>query len=437
MQNRLQINPFTINELSPIGFIAERWEFHENKRVGNKIKIPFSFLGLTAKAFMIQETLKHLKKLRNYERDRLEVEKLNELNTLIEEIEHDYPTGWNGFTLWLQGKNDPNPERVKKIIEQAEVLSNEICPPKPHSWIAENVDVILVALVVAIGIRSYFIQPFKIPTNSMFPTLRGIVITPKPEEDQFPSTPQKMLEKIFFGRDYIDFTIPANARFLGIQSSGFFLWKKTDFYYAVGGDEVAFGLRTEALPTDLIDKLRIPLTTLQRPVQIKGTVDTGDHLFVNKVIYNFQKPQRGEAFVFKTTGLATDYNLSKKDDENAGSQYYIKRCVGTGKDRIRVEPPYLYVNDKPAQEPWIKRVWTSGDLRYKGYSNGSANGQVMNFLKSANEGFEIPGNSYWAMGDNSYNSADSRQFGPVPRENVIGRAWMIYYPFNRKFWWIE
>jgi len=44
MQNRLQINPFTINELSPIGFIAERWEFHENKRVGNKIKIPFSFL---------------------------------------------------------------------------------------------------------------------------------------------------------------------------------------------------------------------------------------------------------------------------------------------------------------------------------------------------------------------------------------------------------
>jgi len=45
MQNRLQINPFTINELSPIGFIAERWEFHENKRVGNKIKIPFSFLG--------------------------------------------------------------------------------------------------------------------------------------------------------------------------------------------------------------------------------------------------------------------------------------------------------------------------------------------------------------------------------------------------------
>jgi len=48
MHNRLQINPFTINELSPIGFIAERWEFHENKRVGNKIKIPFSFLGLGA-----------------------------------------------------------------------------------------------------------------------------------------------------------------------------------------------------------------------------------------------------------------------------------------------------------------------------------------------------------------------------------------------------
>jgi len=46
MRNCLQINPFTINELSPNGFIAERWEFHENKRVGNKIKIPFSFLGL-------------------------------------------------------------------------------------------------------------------------------------------------------------------------------------------------------------------------------------------------------------------------------------------------------------------------------------------------------------------------------------------------------
>jgi len=55
MQNRLQINPFTINELSPIGFIAERWEFHENKRVGNKIKIPFSFLGLFLSSSLVLE----------------------------------------------------------------------------------------------------------------------------------------------------------------------------------------------------------------------------------------------------------------------------------------------------------------------------------------------------------------------------------------------
>jgi len=54
MQNRLQINPFTINELSPIGFIAERWEFHENQRVGNQTPIPFSFLGLAKCLFFLR-----------------------------------------------------------------------------------------------------------------------------------------------------------------------------------------------------------------------------------------------------------------------------------------------------------------------------------------------------------------------------------------------
>jgi signal peptidase I len=68
---------------------------------------------------------------------------------------------------------------------------------------------------------------------------------------------------------------------------------------------------------------------------------------------------------------------------------------------------------------------------YKGYAPGQA------FLGAPTRTFVVPPHSYFAMGDNSYNSYDSRYWGPVPEENVVGRGLFVYWPFGRHWGFIR
>src|SRR4030095_12780250 len=98
-------------------------------------------------------------------------------------------------------------ERDEKRIEDAAtkldaLVGNHVITP-PHAWLRENVEVFLVAIVVALGVRTYFLQPFTIPTGSMQPTLNGIVF-----HDTKESTPNFLLrfaQGAIFGRHYVDF----------------------------------------------------------------------------------------------------------------------------------------------------------------------------------------------------------------------------------------
>lgn len=276
----------------------------------------------------------------------------------------------------------------------------------------------------------------------MFPTLRGVVMTPLQENDALPSKGQRIFDAIFKGRNYLDFDLPVDARYRGERSRGFFIFRTQSLYFEKDGQVIEKKFRTEATALDFITQLFEPEMARQTPTdgfyRFKVQIDTGDHLFVNKMIYNFRRPERGDAFVFRTKGLATDFNLLQPNQQLA-SQFYIKRCVAVGGDAIRVDPPYLYINDQKATEPEIKNVWEARETNsyYKGYSHGTERGQLMTYLKSPEEVFRLPPDHYWAMGDNSYNSADSRLFGSVPLKNIVGKAFIIYYPFNRKFWLIQ
>jgi signal peptidase I len=134
---------------------------------------------------------------------------------------------------------------------------------------------------------------------------------------------------------------------------------------------------------------------------------------VDKFSYNFVKPHRGDVFVFRTKNIP---------DIGDQTQFYIKRLAGLPRDTLRIDPPKLYINGKIAEGYGFDRVMSVKD-GYRGYGPGHS------VLADPTKTYQVPEHSYFAMGDNSYNSFDSRWWGPVPEKNLVGRGLFVYWPF--------
>src|SRR6266705_2465108 len=253
-----------------------------------------------------------------------------------------------------------------KVHSTADTLDKTLHRLTPVTWEShwrENCEVILVAIVVAVGIRSYFLQPFKIPTGSMQPTLNGII--GHPSSDPAPNI-----------------LVYASPDTLG-----------HDF---------------NVLPGRIYHRGEIIA---------RGVIDTGDQVFVDKFTYNFMKPHRGDVFVFRTNHIP-----GIREDPEAGAPFYIKRLGGLPGDTLRIDPPFLYVAGKKAEGYGFERVM-SARPPYRGYAFGH------DYLSKPDQSYTVPRNGYFALGDNSYNSYDSRYWGPVPDVNVVGRGLLVYWPF--------
>lgn len=134
------------------------------------------------------------------------------------------------------------------------------------------------------------------------------------------------------------------------------------------------------------------------------TLLVGDHLLVNKFIYRFADPKRGEVIVFKYP--------------DNPSRNFIKRIIALGGDTIEVRDKVVYVNEKPQTEPYTQFEQPDGaphDLRRDNF------GPVT-----------VPQNMYFMMGDNRDNSLDSRfwQNKFVSRKAVVGKALFIYWSWK-------
>ena len=172
---------------------------------------------------------------------------------------------------------------------------------------------------------------------------------------------------------------------------------------------------------------------------------TGDQVLVDKVTYNFRPPQRGEVIIFKTSGIPSLANERGPDQE--GSEDFIKRCVGLAGDLIEVKPPVLDVNGKPAEgAPSFAKEFVQSD-HYPGYSlvdYSEGTGVTRDpsrpfdpFDKDNAQTYYVPTDCYWAMGDNSPYSKDSRYWGGVPRQNLVGRGYFVFWPFTSRWGWIK
>ena len=158
----------------------------------------------------------------------------------------------------------------------------------------------------------------------------------------------------------------------------------------------------------------------------------GDHLFVDRLTYNFRQPTRGEIIVFKTEEIA---GLQQ-------DQFYIKRLVGLGGEKISLgDDQHLRINGErlDASTPRFESIYSFEPKPIRNHYFGHVNETVAKRIKLSglapnfpNEQtvYQIPPNDFMAMGDNTLNSYDSRGWGAFPQENVIGKSFFVYWPVS-------
>ncbi|HEX5542156.1 MAG TPA: signal peptidase I [Micromonospora sp.] len=166
---------------------------------------------------------------------------------------------------------------------------------------------------------------------------------------------------------------------------------------------VAFLVRTFVLQT-----FYIPSESMQ------PTLELNDRVLVNKLVYNFRSPQRGEIVVFQAPFEWT---------HNPEGEDYIKRIIGVGGDTVKCcdEQQRLLVNGRSIDEPYLLGPAATADFE-----------------------ITVPEGRLWVLGDNRASSQDSLHhwrssneditLATVPEERVVGRAFAIFWPFDRSTW---
>ena len=148
--------------------------------------------------------------------------------------------------------------------------------------------------------------------------------------------------------------------------------------------------------TFIVQAFKIP-TGSMRPTLVEG-----DRILVNKFIYRFKDPRAGDIIVFK-------YPEDPKRD-------FIKRLVATGGQKLSIKDGRIYVDGKALSG--------YGHFEQRYYYNQGTFGEE-------GETILVPKNSFFVLGDNSASSRDSRYWGFVPRRNLVGKAFFLYWPPTR------
>jgi signal peptidase I len=328
-------------------------------------------------------------------------------------------------------------------------------PERSHPRLRENLEMLVVALGLAFGIRALFLQPFKIPTGSMQPTLFGIHFVPS-SEPQRPNPVTRFFGYLNYTKRYVDVTVKADGYIDlgGVRPAR----PKIPFFPS---SRVDVGDRTYRLPgtPDDVRKYLAQCHTSAAlragDVLARGALMLGDHLFVDRTHLAFREPRRGDVMVFVTDGITPtgEPAPARSWAQQAGwlllgspacaptslaGRFYIKRLVGMPGDTLAIREGRLYVREAGAPDfrlvdgsdtPAFPRIY-SHKGGYLGYTHMPPPAQVL----TDNTGtFAIPPGEYFMLGDNSGYSQDSRYWKTVPRRNLVGRALWVWWPFGRRW----
>jgi signal peptidase I len=364
-------------------------------------------------------------------------------------------------------------EKLKLAVESLEeVLRRTGGAIYPKSALVENVEFFLVAAIVILGIRTYFVQPFKIPTNSMWPTYNGMTpeVFVKPADE--PSAPSEALRAVAFGAWPHRLDAAGDGEILvpigGSESRGIvhcrivpgrswlvfptklreytllvdnqptrvrvpldfdFDWVISEALFPSGESysqrrlitEIERRLKAGEFEVRIVDGERMRCIRTGRRVRSGERILsfdelTGDQLFVDRFSYHFMKPAVGSGFVFRTGNIAPlvqDY----------GDQYFVKRLVGVPGDTLEVQGTGVIRNHAPITGATAFDANARRLGKYPGY--------VAMGLLAPGQSLRVPSRNFFAMGDNSPNSQDGRYWGFVPAKDVVGRPLFVYFPFTQ------
>ncbi len=333
----------------------------------------------------------------------------------------------------------------KEDVQNITLAINTVCEPMPgfkRNGIVEMVESFFVIMVVFLGIRTYYAQPFRIPTGSMQPSLNGIIVHPV---EEIPSAPTRWWHTLTLGSSYIDEVSDTDKRIVGMhQQQKWLLFTETVLSF-----DDRSTLTIPAAQGTIMQYLREQGKMIETPFGLqflpyragetimKARVDAGDMVIVNRMAYHFRRPERGETFVFDTRGINTSGKTTLSIEDQSSGTHYIKRLCGLPGDKVGIAAPHLLINGSPAQESTISTV-AAGKAPFNPggyqaldahmYPNAYLTTGRSVILRSAQDSPNL--REYIALGDNTDNSLDSRYWGPVRQFNIIGPAAFTLWPFT-------
>jgi signal peptidase I len=280
---------------------------------------------------------------------------------------------------------DPRPRGSAPVGEVAPEKKAVNPPPQsPLAVMREWMDALVVAFVLAMFIRVFMVELFKIPSGSMTPTLIG-------------TDSGGRVANVDYNRD---------------GKKDLLLFRGLD------DDQPLLFLNNGQR---LVAQGHVSVS----PGEIK-TYKRNDHILVNKLAYWFHPPRRGDVVVFKVPQQIWDPT----------KPIFIKRCVGEPGNKLTFdEQGHLIANGQLVSRPDFFQT-QSYNLTIEPQENGFMEPEGVRYrekslMSRTIESIQVPKDQIYVFGDNTYSSLDSRYWGGVPIDNLKGRAFFLYWPVSQ------
>ena len=302
-------------------------------------------------------------------------------------------------------------------------------------------------------------QPFKIPTGSMQPTLYGVTSQNLIGNPNYKiPTGWGRVKEWFAGVSYVHVVAQTDGAIDRLEPMEQFLIfniKQTLWIDNVP-HTIWFPPNFGEAPDHREDPMAYRAGLISGHIYHKGEdvvnlrVSAGDYLFVDRFTYNFRQPKRGEIVVFETSGI------DRLPSDQQGT-FYIKRLVGLGGETLSIKQDYevddaprfgglvsvghLVVDRQPlsASTPHFENLYGFAGVRHGEkklkYQENHYFGHAMVEALAPGNNFPVETNHLFVMGDNTFNSSDSRYWGDFQKDKVVGKPFFVYWPITKRFGW--